>query len=148
MKQLFSILLLALNLFGCANYKTRKDVQCDHCSDEVLYNTMHNQSTLSYQEIENFFCTLDPSCQTAVEFSEVSNELLFEIFAMYPGIAIAVLERSNVEVDFIVSLLADPINDGIDVITVKISVSNATGNKKIKEAIIAALNEAAGKISK
>ena len=108
------MLVLALFLVGCASTSNILE-ECKKCNLEVAVFSNKNAANLTYDQINNFFCTLNDSCRNNVEFSEVSNEALFQVFLNKPELWLKSLnENSSLSFDFILQQLSQPINDGID----------------------------------
>ncbi len=76
--------LLMLFLFTSASpgklSHSKSQTQCLKCDLKMASVTSESVENLTSSQIRDFLCTIDESCENSADFSEVSNELLFEIF--------------------------------------------------------------------
>lgn len=86
------------------------------CSSEILLNTEKNIDKLNLVLVADFLATFHESCNNNVEYSEWSNELLFQVINKKPGRFLELLmKNTSLSRDFIINELAHPINDGINI---------------------------------
>lgn len=142
--------LLTLFLFMCASpgklSHSKSQTQCLKCDLEVLKLTSETVENLTSSRIRDFLCTIDESCVNSAEFSEVSNELLFEIFLREPKLSLEILNnRPNQSIDFILKELSEPIHDGIDLERVYSNVSQVKGHKELKGRVMKSIQQAISK---
>ncbi|MFK7923730.1 MAG: hypothetical protein AB8H47_17355 [Bacteroidia bacterium] len=86
--------------------------------------------------------SIEPSCQSNVEFSELSNELLFELFASYPERSLEILEALHPQHSaYILQQLGDPIHEGIALEKTFRAIQNTKPFEldSIKQAVLKAL---------
>jgi hypothetical protein len=114
------------------------------CNTEVLIPITKNlrQGTLTDEEIYLFLRTFSTLCSRDAEYSEYSNELLFDMLNLQPERVIINMEREkrNIDIDYIIHELETPVNDGIDVKTIYVMVKNVKNNSKLKKDILKSLD--------
>ena len=87
-----------------------------HCNIYYLMTLESHLENPSDKEIENFLLTFDASCQTNAEYSEYSNELLFNLLHKFPDKLISILKKNNnIHFRYILKELQKPVNDGIEI---------------------------------
>lgn len=90
---------------------------CDSC--KCNYNCWPDFGKTDYNlnddQILSFLYSLGEECKNNVEFSEWSNEVLFNIVLANPEIFLKVMDSysTNIELDWILKELEDPISDVI-----------------------------------
>jgi len=111
------------------------------CDGTILLSTSRNVGQLSQNEIVDFLLTFGSECRDNVEFSEWSNELLFDILDKQTEVTIKILEReeSKIDIDAILDELASPVNDGINVTKLIPKVEKVKINDLLKREILARL---------
>lgn len=118
---------------------------CKKCDSHIL-TIMEHTKKYDYDLVSQFLCTFDPSCIDNVEFSEVSNAVLFQVFLADPGLCLKSLtDHSTYSTSYILEQLSEPINDGIDLQKLYSSVSNVKGSERIKQRVLEALKQAIAK---
>ncbi len=123
------------------NRKTHVGATCVKCDMGFLY--LSHKDYFSRDEMIGFFCTLDDTCSNNIEFSEVSNEILFNIIKVEPEASLKILsEDSGLSIDHILNELKDPINDGIPVNEIHAAISSVKGYDKMKVHVLMSLEEA------
>ena len=86
------------------------------CSTDVLRKTDSKLDQLDLVLVADFLATFHESCNNNLEYSEWSNELLFEVVRRRPDRFIELMgKNSSLRRDYIVKELASPIHDQIDV---------------------------------
>ncbi len=86
------------------------------CNIKVLLNVSQNKDSLEAETLNQFLMTFGAECNTNVEFSEWSNELLFDVIQRYPVRIVQILtENQELEEDVILYELRNPVHDGIDI---------------------------------
>lgn len=136
--------------------ETTKGIDCKKCDTSILTVINENSKHYSYQQVCDFFCTVDKSCVDNVEFSEMSNSLLFKILLIEPQLSLKSLSKEqDTSLDFILRELSEPIDDTIDLKKIiddtidlkKIysKVSEVKGYDKVKEKVLLSLQEAISK---
>ena len=117
-------------------------VECKPCDDAVLAS-IDRTSRLTRRDIRVFFCTLDSICSSAAEFSEGSNELLFELLLDYPEYCLNALDDPHFKsrVPFILDMIESPVNDLIDLREIHKRIEGVRSNtNNTKEAVLKALS--------
>jgi hypothetical protein len=100
--------------------------------------------TLKPKEIENFLLTFNTSCDKNVEYSELSNELLFKMLDRHTLKILTILESKEnyLKTDVILNELSSPVNDSFNIEELISKVDKTDVNKKLKEQAITKLNQA------
>jgi hypothetical protein len=83
------------------------------CNLEVVLHVEMNLDSLYTQDIDALLKTMDSSCSNNVEFSEISNMVLFETIENYPVETLELLLSNNYSYDFeyIYSVLSYSLGD-------------------------------------
>ena len=140
MKSLISILAIALLLSAsCANpSRDRKntkngkensaeevnkpesqnnDTLLSKCSLDIILQIENDIDSLTTQKMRAFLTNFSKDCRNNVEFSEVSNEVLFIVIEKYPELFVTVMCDNNAEIecDEIYFELSQPIHDLIPI---------------------------------
>lgn len=120
------------------------------CDVDLLGRIEVNVQGLTKKEIKDFLYTFDPSCASNAEYSEFSNELLFEVLYEQTSVVIKLLEseKSKIDIDTILNDLSAPINDALDVDLVLARVIRTKDNGTMKTLIIQRLKDAQAKSKK
>lgn len=144
-------LILLIASCGCTpkvvmnNRKATIQTPCVKCDMDFLY--LSHKDHFSYDEMIGFFCTLDKTCSNNIEFSEVSNAILFKIIQVEPKTSLKILtENSELSLNYILNELKDPINDEIPVTEIHSGISRVKGYDKMKEQVLMSLQEAKEKM--
>lgn len=110
------------------------------CSSDILLKTDESIENLDLVTVAEFLSAFDRDCKNNVEFSQWSNELLFDVIARKPDMVIGLLSKNtSLDKDLIISTLEDPIHDGIDLMETIRSVKRSTFKNPIQTEIIEAL---------
>lgn len=118
-----------------------KKLECPLCSIEAVTAAQQHLDLLSKEEFLCFIGTFDPSCSTNVEYSEFSNEVLFNVLLKHPEYLIQYV-ADNVQVsatEYILACLATPISDAVPSEQCIKAVSEAEGSSMAKERLIKVL---------
>lgn len=119
----------------------KSPASCVKCDIDLL--PFPHDDNFSEIEILNAFCALDESCSINVEFTELGNEMLFKILSHAPVTSIKILsEHSELSINHILSELESPVNDGIPLDEIRVSISKVEGYNIMKKKILNALEEA------
>ncbi len=81
------------------------------CKGEILLQVQNHMENLDSSRIHQFLRTFDVECDNNAEYTEWSNELLFEILNKYPKFLISVLDERDINSAVIVRELESPVND-------------------------------------
>lgn len=116
------------------------------CDANILQSTSQHVGQLTPKEIRDFLMTFGRECDSNVEFSEWSNELLFSVLAQQTELVLIILEKEKYTVDQeeIIDELSQPINDGIDVKKLIDKVDKVKIDDEFKKKITDALTLGAG----
>jgi hypothetical protein len=117
------------------------------CDIDILGQINAGKENLDQKDIKKFLLTFDKSCDTNIEYSEFSNELLFMVLDQYTQTLVAVMqkEKKNLETEYILYEIGSPINDSFDLKNVIAKVENVKVVGKLKGQIIEKLKEALAK---
>jgi hypothetical protein len=138
-KSLFLVFSL-IPLFGYA--------QQDKCNIELVLLADQNAEKLSEKDCLGFLLTIDPICENNAEFGEFSNGSLFKILENSPLILIKTIEinRADIHLEIIYDMIQNPIDDLIDLVTIKTKILELNYESSIKSDIIKNLNIAIAKM--
>lgn len=140
MRFLLPIILTLLTFQSPNVYSTPK------CGIEVLKNISSKMDSLSENDFHMFFGSFSPKCSNNVEFSEWSNELLFEALLKHPVLFINILPQQDKSfINKALEVLESPIHDGIDVSSTYAAVKKSQANTYTKDSILSALKTAGEK---
>jgi len=144
MKTLLTILIIILalpnesfsqdNKFQITEY--HDSLRCNINILGKLYDTMDNPES---KDILNFLFTFDESCNNHIEYSQFSNELLFELLVEHTESLIVLLSNENINIDLILKELSTPINDKFKIEYLLKKVENidiCIIKNKVKEALL------------
>lgn len=89
---------------------------CETCNTKLWLAFLGNNAVESDElTITQLLNSIESHCQSNVEFSELSNELLFELFALYPEQALRALKAQGPQnLAYILQQLAAPLHEGIE----------------------------------
>lgn len=136
--------------FGCSNALPvnqsnptllDKKKECPHCSIEAVTIAQERVDTLSKEDFECFIATFDPSCSSNVEYSEFSNEVLFNVLLKHPVYLIQHVadNPATINTEYILKQLQAPVSDEVSVAQCVNAVSVAVGPSLAKEQILKSL---------
>ncbi|MCO6148484.1 hypothetical protein [Flavobacterium sp. NRK1] len=129
--------------------KSSKSYDSIKCNLKYLIELENKINNPEDEDILNFLYTFDISCTNNIEYSEYSNELLFQCLYKHPKQFIKLLNSNtnNLKIDTILKELENPVNDKYLINTILEKV-NKLNYSKIKENITKALSKAQSKSSK
>jgi hypothetical protein len=132
---LTSLALTTLNLYGQTIKK---------CDGAIVLFTKTKLGQLTQREIRDFLLTFGQECRNNVEYTEFSNEILFELLDKQTDLLLLTMEKEGgkIEMEIILEDLGTPINDEIDVKTLLAKVEKIKVNGQIKKDIVDRLNSA------
>ncbi len=112
------------------------------CSIETLKKIEPGVKEGDLVAIARLLATIHESCDTNVEFSQWSNELLFNALATETDGFLGVLHKNNsLQKESILKELKNPIHDEFDIEKLKNKVKNSSTPNEIKEAVVKALSQ-------
>lgn len=108
-------------------------IQDKKCNINILVEISQNIGNPSKTLIEEFLSTFDPTCQSNVEYTEFSNELLFKVLDTATKETIEILSKNKtLDKTTIFSNLESPIDDSIDVAHLIEKIDNVKGYDSIR----------------
>jgi hypothetical protein len=168
MKRQFSIfILILLSLIGCksrtssqkeapiisGNITTLKTIDSTKmskvqdsvilkCNEDIVLRVHEHLDSLSIKEIIQFLKVFSIECRNNVEFSEFSNEVLFEVMDRQPMSFIkAICEtQSDIEYQAIYDEIKSPLHDLIPLDSIKKSVESAPQRCERIDSVIKSLD--------
>jgi hypothetical protein len=119
---------------------------CVKCDIEKVITVSENHGNLTFQIIEDFLCTFADSCEINVEYSEWSNEVLYELLENEPEMVINVLESGENKISkTVLNEIENPVYDfDLQKIYEKVSAIKNQGSLKgeiLKSLVLAADKE-------
>jgi hypothetical protein len=132
---LTSLILTTSNIYAQAVKK---------CDELVVLFAKNKMGQLSQREISDFLLTFGQECRNNVEYSEFSNEVLFNLMDKQTEVALKTMEKveNRIELNVILEDLGIPINDQIDVKTILAKVEKVRISGTIKGKIVERLKSA------
>jgi len=116
---------------------------CEKCDTGKLLDLSENMENLDYKTVKNFVCTFDSTCKNNIEFSEWSNELLFDLIKQDVNLLNHVLHDLGYKyVKLIAKELETPVVE-VDLKRIYNLVKNADGPKDMIEEEKKAIKKAA-----
>lgn len=117
---------------GIDNYNSTK------CRTEPLQIVNQYLETLSKQMILNFLTTFSVTCESNVEFGELSNELLFKILLAEPDLTLKVISKNLSELDTvsIYQELESPLHDLIPIDSITTKINQLDIDDQIKKSVL------------
>ncbi|WP_299443393.1 hypothetical protein [uncultured Aquimarina sp.] len=117
--------------------------KCDIKKVVSLKNELPNASKKS---IETFLSTVSVDCKNNVEFSQFSNEVLFEVLYSKPMDVISIMEKENIiDKNEIYRMLENPINDVVNLKKMIDNINKLEVQNTNKTIILEALQKALDK---
>ena len=145
MKGFFTVLTLLTFLAAWT------DKNCEKCDLEKVKIVNEHLDSLTFQMVSDFLCTFDKSCFNNAEYSEWSNETLFNVLDKAPGIFFQVVIKGQVDSKILLNQIENPINEiDFQIIYDKIKETKVPTDIKTEylNALISAANYRGQKIEK
>lgn len=118
---------------------------CEKCNTKKLLDFSESIENLNYEIVKSFICTFDSICNTNIEFSEWSNELLFKLVEKDINLMNEVLHDLGFNyVRLICNELETPIIE-VDANKIYGLIKNSNGPKDMIEEEMKAIRKAAKK---
>jgi hypothetical protein len=137
LKSVLMIFLLSSTFVFCKGQEKLTEKKCDI---DIITFTNERIDSLNEAIVLKFLSVFDATCNTNVEFSEYSNEVLFAVLEKRPDLVIIALDKySYLSKDYILKNLQQPVNDEINIEKVKDEVAKVKTKSKIKEEVIKSL---------
>lgn len=119
----------------------------EKCDGKILSLISHKMGKLTQKEITDFLLTFGPECRDNAEYSEWSNELLFDVLSMQTELTLRTIEKEekNIQLKTILEDLEEPIVDN-EVKSLIVKVDKVKFNDRLKAEIINRLKIADGNL--
>jgi hypothetical protein len=142
---IFTILIFIL--LECSPPKKLSQVAvCKKCDLTIAALVSESANNLNYQQVNEFLCAFDNLCENNAEFSEASNEALFQALLNKPELVLRSLtENATLSKEFILLQLSRPVNDRIDLKSIQAKVSAIGNYADAKGQVLKSLKEASAK---
>jgi len=113
------------------------------CSIEILGETNQTIDDLSLIQVAFFLATFHKDCEKNIEYSEWSNELLFEVLNRQPEYFLQLLSKNDsLDKALILENLKSPINDKLNIHNLIDNLSKIQDYAQVKLEVINALTRA------
>jgi len=101
-----------------------------------------NMDNIRIAEIINFLSTFDGRCANNVEYSELSNEVLYSLLCHNKAYLLVKVLSENNKLPFenITRAIENPVNDHIDINKAYKNIKAIKGYKKIRISILKSIN--------
>ena len=107
------------------------------CNIKILKSFNESLDSLQINIAKEFFLTFNDTCSNNTEYSEWSNELLFDYLAKYPKNFIEVLSLDEkYQLNIIYKNLESPINDNYDLENIYKKIEMINTQSPIKKEIL------------
>ena len=121
----------------------------DSCMCDVhnLVEMQKNTDNLIMNEIVNFLFTFDGRCVSNVEYSELSNEILYSLLCHNKAHLLVKILSENNDLPFnnIMQSIENPVNEQIDINKAYKNIKTIKGYKNIRKSILKSINIAKSK---
>lgn len=89
-----------------------KDIECSQCDIEIVLKLDEQIDSVSYNLLYQFLCTFDHSCLNNLEYSQFSNEILYETLKKHPGAIIEIISKHpELNREYIYKEISSPLLD-------------------------------------
>jgi hypothetical protein len=114
---------------------------------KVLIPISKNLGTVRQSGIKKFLMTFGEVCKTNVEYSQWSNELLFDLLDKQTELTLRTIEKEEQKIEklAIIKVLQSPLLDRVNIKKLKERIEKITIKPTLKNEIIKALESAMGK---
>ncbi|MBL7846268.1 MAG: hypothetical protein JNL40_02275 [Cyclobacteriaceae bacterium] len=108
------------------------------CDTNVVLSTQNKAGKLTSKDVKAFLYTFGKECSNNVEFSEFSNEVLFQIIDKQTDLVLRTManEESRLEMEAILSKLSSPINDSINIKELISKVDRIEMNGELRKKVL------------
>ena len=129
-----SLFVIALSLLSPVLYG-QSTTKCDMAK---LLDVSKHVGKVTHQEMIDFLLTFGEECQNNVEYSEWSNELLFELLEKQTELIVKTIAHQSkvIELAAILENLEDPINDSFNLKSIIAKVDKVNFNPEVKDEIV------------
>lgn len=121
---------------GIDNYDETK------CKIEPILAVHENMENLTSEIVLDFLNTFSVICEANVEFSEMSNEMLFRALLNEPELVLSVISDNSNQLDTtsILEELKSPLHDLIPTDSIKTKIESLNINPVVKKSVLKRLN--------
>lgn len=120
-------------------------IDCKKCDIEKVKVVSENMDNLNIHIVEEFLCTFDNSCNTNIEYSQWSNEILYQLFDNDPELIFKVFEQGQVDnAQILLNELEHPIQD-FDYQKIYNEIEETKTNSDFKDKVLKSIELAAYK---
>lgn len=146
---LFSLSFFNKSILGIGINNQDNSVIIDSCSLDLLAEIQSDIDNLTDNNLLIFLYTFDGRCKNNVEYSELSNELLYSILCHKKAIVLIKIISKNKQLPFdkIREAIESPIHDGIDLQKAYNNVKSIKLHKEIRDMVLKSIIIAMKKIS-
>ena len=118
-------------------------LNCDSCKVDTYRDLLSDSTSNAENRIYKFLLCINKECFNDAEFSEFSNVLLYSLFQEKPELMLTELNKyKDDSFDYILFVLENPLNEGIDIKKTINQIKNARGDEVIKGKLIESLQKA------
>ena len=120
----------------------------DTCDIQNLVNIQNNIDCVTKEEITDFLDCLDGKCKNNVEYSELSNEILYSLLCHKKAeLVVTILaENERIPLENIRKIIENPVNDEIDLNKAFENVSKINIHEEVRDLILESIKIAISKI--
>jgi len=136
-----TILTIVLTLTLSSLFAQMDSKKCDIEKVKAVHENIDN---LSDKMVEDFLRTFDISCETNIEFSQWSNEMLYKLLDKDPGLVFKVLEQGQWNMEILLNEIKNPIHD-FDYQKIYDKISNTATKSEFQKRILKAIEIVADK---
>ena len=112
------------------------------CTTDILAKTAHLMDSIGQELILEFLESFKDNCQHNAEFSQWSNELLFEITSRYPELLLSSLSQVGLQQkDRILREFSNPVSDVINLDSIIHQIEGVMGYSEMKIEVLSALGK-------
>ncbi len=115
---------------------------CEKCKGKYVKDlklNLKNKGIVDSTKVLLFLCTIDEKCKSHAEFSQFSNAVLFLLLEKEPELTIELLSKYKFQLDYILEMISQPVNDGIDLNKVANELMKVNKNIELRDSIINAI---------
>lgn len=114
---------------------------CDSCWASNFSNIATDIKNVTEPELKKFLYCCNEECSNNVEFSEFSNGILYRLLQEKTTLIITVLENTkDIDINYILSMIENPIDDGIDLKKTREIIELEQLNSELKNRLIESIN--------
>lgn len=134
MKKRIFVLVLIFSISSAIAQKN-----CEKCNIQKIKAVYENIDNLTYKIVDEFLCAFDKSCDANVEFSQWSNEMLFNVIKNSAHLYFEVLKNlSEEKKTLLLKEIETPIQE-MDLNKVSDKIKSVNISKELKNKYLTAL---------